>query len=365
MTDMQRSSRDPQELRPRLEAWLADLLPPGAEPNVPELEATSANGMSSETILFTAAWTEDGRVRDERLVARIAPDAVDVPVFPTYDLERQYEAIRLVGELSSVPVPRVWWSDAHGTATGVPLFVMARVDGHVPPDVMPYNFGDCWLFDASPADQRCLQDSTVEVLAQLHDIDDVEERFSFLAHDDPGDTHLRRRVNHAKAWYEYAREGHRSALVERLFARLDDQWPADEGPAVVSWGDSRIGNIMYRDFRPVAVLDWEMAALGPRELDLAWLVYSHGVFESLASVFELGGMPDFMHPDDVAALYESLTGYAPRHLDFYNTFAAVQWAIVFVRTGLRGVHFGTEQMPDDVDDFIRHRDAIERMLAGA
>src|SRR4051794_4062906 len=114
--DMHRSSRDPQQLRPRLEGWLSGLLPAGAEPKIPELEATSANGMSSETVLFTAAWTEGDRGREEQLVARIAPDPSDVPVFPTYDLERQFEVLRLVGELSDVPVPKVWWSDAQGTA---------------------------------------------------------------------------------------------------------------------------------------------------------------------------------------------------------------------------------------------------------
>lgn len=361
--DMHRSSRDPEELRPRLEAWLGDLLPPGADPKVPELEATSANGMSSETILFTAAWTDDGRGREESLVARIAPNADDVPVFPTYDLDRQFEVIRLVGELSDVPVPKVWWSDAAGTATGVPLFVMGRVDGIVPPDVMPYNFGDSWVFDATPEQRRTLQDTSIEVLANLHGIENPEDRFAFLQYDDAlGATPLRRRVENAKAWYEYAREGHQSVVVERLFAWLDEHWPADEGPTVVSWGDSRIGNVMYKDFRPCAVLDWEMACLGPRELDLAWMTYSHGVFESLAQMFELPGMPDFLCADDAATTYESLTGHTPRDFDWYSAFAAVQWCIVFVRTGLRAVHFGTEEMPADVDDFIRHRDAVERML---
>src|SRR5256885_1322856 len=353
--DMHRSSRDPQQLRPKLETWLGGLLPAGAEPRIPELEATSANGMSSETILFTAQWEEDGAAKTERLVARVAPDPTDVPVFPSYDLERQFEVIRLVGELSAVPVPKVWWSDAHGTATGVPLFVMERVDGIVPPDVMPYSFGDNWLFDASPEEQRTLQDSTVEVLAALHGIENAEERFAFLAHDDAGATHLERLINHAKAWYEYAREGHRSSLVEQLFAWLDEHLPTDPGPTVVSWGDSRIGNVMYKDFRPCAVLDWEMAALGPRELDLAWMIYAHAVFEDLARVFELPGMPQFLTADDVASTYESLTGYTPRDLDFYMTYAAVQWGIVFVRTGLRAVHFGEEQMPGSVDDFIRNR----------
>jgi len=365
ITEVHRSSRDPQQLRSRLESWFADLLPAGAAPMVRELDAaTSANGMSSETILFTAAWTEDAGAREERLVARVAPDPADVPVFPEYDLERQFEVIRLVGDLSSVPVPRVWWSDPRGTATGVPLFVMERVDGLVPPDVMPYTFGDNWLFDGTRQQQRTLQDSSVDVLAQLHNIDGAEERFSFLAHADTGDTPLRRRVNHTKAWYEYARGSHRSPLIEEGFAWLDDHWPSDEGPTVVVWGDSRIGNVMYRDFRPCAVLDWEMAALGPRELDLAWMIYAHAVFEDLARVFELPGMPHFMRMDDVASTYESLTGHTPRDLEFYTAYAAVQWGIVFVRTGLRQVHFGEEQMPDAVDDFIRNRDSLERMLAG-
>jgi aminoglycoside phosphotransferase (APT) family kinase protein len=365
ITDMQRSSRDPKQLRSRLEAWFADNLPAGANPSVPEVDAaTSANGMSSETVLLTAAWTEDGQQREEQLVARVAPDPSDVPVFPEYDLQRQFEVIRLVGELTSVPVPTVWWSDASGSATGVPLFVMERVDGIVPPDVMPYTFGDNWLFDANPEQQRTLQDSSVEVLADLHGIENAEERFSFLAHDDPGDTPLARRVSHTQAWYDYARDGHRSELIEAGFRWLDEHWPAEEGPTVVAWGDSRIGNVMYRDFRPCAVLDWEMAALGPRELDLAWMIYAHAVFEDLARVFELPGMPQFLGMDDVASTYESLTGYTPRDLDFYTAYAAVQWGIVFVRTGLRAVHFGEEQMPEDVDTFIRNADSLERMLNG-
>jgi len=365
ITEMQRSSRDPKQLRSRLEAWFAEMLPEGASPTVPELDAAaSANGMSSETVLLTAAWTEEGAPRREKLVARVAPDPADVPVFPEYDLQRQFDVIRLVGELSSVPVPKVWWSDASGTSTGVPLFAMERVDGVVPPDVMPYTFGDNWLFDATPTQQRTLQDSSVEVLANLHGIEDAENRFEFLAHDDPGDSPLRRRVNHTRAWYEYARDGHRSDLVERGFAWLDDHWPAHEGPTVVAWGDSRIGNVMYRDFRPCAVLDWEMAALGPRELDLAWMTYAHAVFEDLARVFELPGMPSFLRTDDVASTYESLTGYSPRDLDFYTAYAAVQWGIVFVRTGLRSVHFGEEQMPATVDDFIRNAPSLERMLDG-
>jgi aminoglycoside phosphotransferase (APT) family kinase protein len=364
MGDMQRSSRDPEQLRTNLERWLTTTLGPDSAPVVPEIAATSANGMSSDTVLFRADWVDEGNRRSEALVARVAPDPNDVPVFPTYDLARQFEVIRLVGDLAAVPVPRMWWLEPSAAPLGSPFFVMERIDGEVPPDVMPYNFGDSWLFDATVEDQRKLQDTTVEVLAELHSIEEVDEQFGFLAFDDAGDTALRRHVAHSRSWYEFAHEGHRSSLIERGFAWLDDHWPSHEGQTVVSWGDSRIGNVMYRDYQPVAVLDWEMAGLGPRELDLAWLVNAHCVFEHLATGFELPGMPGFLRLEDVAQHYERLTGHTPRDLEFYMTYAAVEWAIVFLRTGLRAVHFGERDMPDDIHDLMHHRGLLEMMLAG-
>ena len=353
-------------MRRRLELWLASKLPLDAAPVIRSLEGTSANGMSSETLLFDAEWTDGGTRRPQRLVARVAPDSADVPVFPRYDLDRQYRAIRLVDQLTTVPVPPVWWSEPDPDPLGAPFFVMGRVDGQVPPDVMPYNFGDSWLFDASPTDQRRLQDATVAVLAELHGVDRPEERFDFLTHDAPGDTHLRRRVAHTREWYDFAVAGlgRSSPLIERGFAWLDEHWPTQEGPTVACWGDSRIGNVMYRDFAPVAVLDWEMAALGPCELDVAWLIYGHRIFEDIAASMGLPGMPEFLRPDDVAATYESLTGHTPRDLEFYGTYAALQYGIVFLRTGHRQVHFGEVDEPDDVDDLVMNRGPLERMLAG-
>ena len=55
---------------------------PRAAPRITELQPTSANGMSNETLLLTACWREGGEPRQERLAARLAPDPGDVPVFP-------------------------------------------------------------------------------------------------------------------------------------------------------------------------------------------------------------------------------------------------------------------------------------------
>jgi aminoglycoside phosphotransferase (APT) family kinase protein len=222
------------------------------------------------------------------------------------------------------------------------------------------------LFDASAEDQRRLQEASVGVLAEVHSIEGAPEVFGFLADGGigPGDA-LRRHVDEQWAYYRWAMEGLRLPLLERAFAWLEDHWPAEPGPTVLSWGDSRIGNVMYRDFTPVAVLDWEMAALGPRELDLAWMVFLHCFFEDLAVRYGLPGMPGFLRRDDVAASYEARTGHAPENLDWHFVYAALRHGVIMARVQRRSVHFGEAAMPDDPDDLVMHRASLESMLAGS
>jgi len=49
-------------------------------------------------------------------------------------------------------------------------------------------------------------------------------------------------------------------------------------------------------------------------------------------------MPDFLRRDDVAAVYEQQTGYAPRDLDFYTLLAALRHGIVMFRISRRALH---------------------------
>ena len=291
---IRRSGRDPAEFPARLAEWLATVFPAErTRPGVVLRDGNDANGMSSETLILDADWTEGGERRTGRYVARVAPAQEDVPVFPEYALRSQYDTMRLVGELTEVPVPRVRWMEPTGQVIGSPFFVMDHVEGTVPQDVLPYNFGDNWLYDASPEDQRRLQDGTVETIVKLHAIPGAGSRFGFLTprQGTAGDGPLARNLAWTKAWYDFAVDGlGRSALVERGLAWLDAHLP-ETRETVLCWGDARIGNILYRDFAPAAVLDWEMAAIGPRELDVSWLIFAHRVFESLAAMLELPGMP--------------------------------------------------------------------------
>ena len=126
-----------------------------------------------------------------------------------------------------------------------------------------------------------------------------------------GDTALRKHFNWVRSWYDFAvPDIGRSPLLERTFAWLEDNWPQDAAASepVLLWGDARVGNVLYRDFQPVAVLDWEMVTLGPRELDVAWMIFAHMVFQELAGLATLAGLPGVMREDDVRATYQRLTG---------------------------------------------------------
>lgn len=362
---VQRSSRDINEVRARLEAWLTTVLPAGARPRVTLRGGVDANGMSSETVVLDVDWTHDGAAQHGEYVARVAPSPSDIPVFPEYRLGDQYRAMRLARELADVPVPQVRWLEPTGEVLGTPFFLMDRIVGDVPPDVLPYTFGDNWLFDATAEQQQTLQRTTIETIANLHAIPAVRERFDFL---DPaatrhqGATLLARNLARTRAWYQFGAEGlGRSPLVERGFAWLTANLPP-EGGTVLCWGDSRIGNVMYEDFTPVAVLDWEMATLGPREMDLGWLVFAHRVFQGIAEAMDLPGMPDLLRADDVRATYAELSGADVGDLTWHQMHAAVQWCCVFLRTSLRQVHFGEIERPDEVESVFHHRALLERML---
>ena len=131
------SIRDPEQLRDRLIGWLVATLPGDAVPLIDSVAPPAGNGMSSETILLDASWVERGRRQTHQLVVRVAPQNTAMPIFPTYYMTAQFETMRAVGETTSVPVPTAYWCESDPAVLGAAFLVMGRVDGLVPPDVMP------------------------------------------------------------------------------------------------------------------------------------------------------------------------------------------------------------------------------------
>ncbi|WP_123025690.1 phosphotransferase [Mycolicibacterium stellerae] len=364
---LQRSARDISTLPDVMSQWLSTVMPGGTKPAVTVESGVDSNGMSSETIILTGRWDADGQRHEEKWVARVAPANEDVPVFSSYRMDHQFDVIRLVGEQTDVPVPRVRWLEPTGAVLGTQFFLMDYVSGVVPPDVMPYTFGGNWFADSPAESRRELQDNTVDVLARLHSIPEAEDTFGFLADGRDEPNALRRNLDWLTAWYEFAvPDIGRSPLVEQALEWLEANWPQDVAATqpVLVWGDSRVGNVLYEDYKPVAVLDWEMATLGPREMDAAWMVFAHMVFQELAGLAGMPGLPDFMREDDVKATYAQKTGVELGDLNWFYIYSGVIWCCVFMRTSARRVRFGEIEKPDDVESLFYHGALLRRLIGG-
>ena len=60
---LQRSSRDVTALPAVLSQWLSTVMPGGVAPDITVESGVDSNGMSSETIILTGRWDEDGEQR--------------------------------------------------------------------------------------------------------------------------------------------------------------------------------------------------------------------------------------------------------------------------------------------------------------
>ena len=96
----------------------------------------------------------------------------------------------------------------------------------------------------------------------------------------------------------------------------------------VLWGDSTPSNVMFaQDGRVNALIDWELAALGPAELDLAWWLYFDDLFSRRFGVERLEGLPT---RDETVAIWEATTGRKALHLKYYDVVVALRMALVVV-----------------------------------
>lgn len=123
--------------------------------------------------------------------------------------------------------------------------------------------------------------------------------------------------------------------------------------------------VVYAGFEPAAVLDWEMAALAPCEVDLGWTICLHRFFQDLTVAFGQRGLPGFLRRDRVEARYAELTGHTPRDMEFHTLYAALRHAIVMLRVAYRQVRFGEAVVPADPDTLILHHGSLRAMVQGS
>jgi aminoglycoside phosphotransferase (APT) family kinase protein len=321
-----------------LARWLASHVPGASQIEIRSLGGPEETGFSSDTLLFDFAWREGGRTREEAVVVRLEPSGF--PVFPSYEIAAQH---RLMAGLSAVgvPTPRVLWLEEDPAPLGARFYVMERVEGRIPPDRPPYHM-DGWMLSVTARERAAIWRSGIDAMARIHSADWRALGFGFLDKPELGATGLDQQLGYYERFLAWALAGDRHPICERAMQWLRRHQPRDE-PLRLCWGDARIGNMIFRDSRCVAVLDWEMATLGNPVQDLAWYMYLDRHHCEGIGVPRLEGFPSAA---ETVAQWEALTGLvAVDSLSYYEVFAGMRFAAIMIRVVRQMKHY--EILPAD------------------
>jgi aminoglycoside phosphotransferase (APT) family kinase protein len=123
--------------------------------------------------------------------------------------------------------------------------------------------------------------------------------------------------------------------MERVIEWLPLNMPAREPPAAVVHGDYRADNTVFHPTEPrvIAILDWELSALGDPLADFAYHLMSYRL--PTLSIPMLGGRDaaalGLPTEQEYVAHYEHVTGFRldPRELEFYLAFGMFRLAGIF------------------------------------
>jgi aminoglycoside phosphotransferase (APT) family kinase protein len=288
-----------------------------------EIRLHTAGGYSNEVIFVTATYrTDDGPVED-RLVVRLPP--IGPALFPTYDLAMQVAVQRAVAA-HGVPVPEPIIHERDPSWLGAPFLVMPRIDGHDPGELPVANE---WIAASSTAQQRALHVGFLDVLARIHTTPWRGHEVATVLRGSTGS--LVDELDHWDDLLSWSFDGAPPEALAAAFAWCREHLPASEPPASVLWGDVRLGNmIIGDDVAPLAVLDWEMASIGPAELDLAWYTALEGMTEH----FFGDRVPGFLDRDEIAARHERALGRALVDLRWFEVFAMARSTTLNIRADL-------------------------------
>jgi aminoglycoside phosphotransferase (APT) family kinase protein len=260
----------------------------------------------------------DGGLANETLLVDLGPDDAGMVVrlppldatFPDYDLAPQ-AAVQNAVAAAGVPAPAPAIVEPDPAWVGAPFLAMPRVHGDI---AGPAPAFDRYVLEAGPALQRVMYDGLIDALADIHA---VPWEAAGLAEVLAG-PRLTDALARWSAYVEWSSSDGEPlpALAEAL------DWCARHCPpereAVLLWGDVRLGNLVFDDARHVvAVLDWDLAALGPREMDLSWLFGLDFMMEALFG----RRVPGFPSRLEALERYERASGHTVRDLEWHEVFA--------------------------------------------
>lgn len=244
-----------------------------------------------------------------KLVLRLAPEGVRIA--GPADVVLQAKRMQSLAD-TEVPVPPILWYGDEPGFFGRPYFVAGFVES---------------FKLAERPELRCdeiqrLARLGVRTLAALHRVDWRARRAAW-GEPQPLAEEMRR-LDHLldRPTLDPRDVARAPQLRERLRAGVP------ETPPGCVHGDFQWGNVLFDERGVAAVIDWEMALLGPVLLDLGWLCF----FADPGPGVDLGRMREItpLAPDEIVAIYWESAGFAVSRKDvnWFSAFACYRLGVL-------------------------------------
>jgi aminoglycoside phosphotransferase (APT) family kinase protein len=220
---------------------------------------------------------------------------------------------------------------------------------------------DPWLVDTPLEEQRRLHQSFVTMLAALHRVDWRGPGLDLVLRG--GEAALAAEITWWKGYIDWAADGDPTRALADAIDWCAATAPVPEPAAALCWGDARIGNVLFSDDRQItAVLDWELATIGPAEMDLAWYL----ALDELTTYFTKRSVPGFLDRSSFVAGYEQALGRPVRDLAWHEVFALVRSTAINERQARLAAAAGVDYpgVAGDDNPVLRHLARKIDALAG-
>lgn len=206
------------------------------------------------------------------------------------DVFRQAPLLRALHR-AGLPVPDVPFASDKDDELGSPYIVMERLPGRT---------FVIWEPDPSflAAETDLVWSQTAQALASIHAFD---------------------RRTHLADWNHHAALDEQIGFWSRILDKADEAgWkrrgaalaaalaasPSETGPIGLTHGDYQPGNVLFEDGRLTGIIDWELACIGPQNLDVGWLLMMAD-----RTCWHEGWSPRINQSrDEILAIYEAAVG---------------------------------------------------------
>jgi aminoglycoside phosphotransferase (APT) family kinase protein len=258
---------------------------------------------------------------DSRWVLRRAPRHASSAT--AHDVLREFRILEAIKD-QPVPIARPVLSCGDPDVFGAPFYVMERIDGVPVRSSIPPAWAN------APATHGRSLEEMIDTLVAIHGVHWSGTGLGTL---EPKPDYLAKQI---ERWTEqlYSYGGRDLPAAGRVAEWLRDQRPPDQGLALCH-GDYKLDNLLFDPEPPprlLAVVDWEMAAVGDPLVDLAWALIFHPGPEGTMPLgrakqpaFSLENLPE---RSTLLDRYSVASGRDTASIAWYDVFARWKLAIV-------------------------------------